>query len=68
MNNNSLVTHLRNFSNTVEQKNLRITTQKGTENNFILSVSSHPQEGTAQGQVQTLQIGRDHLAEKGKLW
>lgn len=35
--------HLRNFSNTMEQNNLRRTTQKGRENSFILPASSTPQ-------------------------
>lgn len=33
--------HLRNFSNTAEPKNLRITTQKGKEDSCILPASSH---------------------------
>ena len=35
--------HLRNFSKILEQKNLRIATQKGKENSSILPASSYPQ-------------------------
>lgn len=48
--------HLRNFSNTVEQKSLIIIMWKGKENSFILSVSSHPQASFAQHREGTPQL------------
>lgn len=48
--------HLRNFSNTIEQKNLRITTEEEKGDSFIFPASSHPRNGIAHCQEGTSQI------------
>lgn len=63
----SLGARSRNFSSTVEPKNLKITTPKEKKNSFIFVCTSHPHNGTAQTQAGTPQIERDPLARKGSL-
>lgn len=66
--------HLRKWnSKTVEQKNLRITTQKVKEDSFIYfaslhpSPTHHPQAGTAQHREGASQLERVTFIGKGRM-